>query len=97
MSGDVDIPATADLHPNKRNRGARRGPRSGISALHSIEVFGFEGYVLFAGRLLLPIFADPGFPALAGGSVASAEGEGGDVGVGDGNFLRGVLRHQAND
>ena len=51
----------------------------------------------FAGGFLLPIFADPGFPAFAGGGVATAEGEGGDVGIGDGNLLRRILQNEADD
>ena len=56
-----------------------------------VELLGLQGDVLFAGGFLLPIFADPGFPAFAGGGVASAEGEGGDVGISDGNFLRRIF------
>jgi hypothetical protein len=31
----------------------------------------------------LGVFFHPGFPAFAGGGIASGEGEGGDVGVSD--------------
>ena len=52
---------------------------------------------MLSGGFLLPIFADPGFPAFAGGSVASGEGEGGDVGIWDGNLLRGTFRDEPHD
>src|SRR5271157_727381 len=53
--------------------------------------------VLFAGGLLLPVLADPGFPAFASGGVASSEGQGGDIGIRNRNFLRRILRNEAHD
>ena len=55
-----------------------------------------EAQVFFAGGFFLGVFFHPGFPGFAGGSVASGEGQGGDVGVGDGNFFVGILRVQAD-
>src|ERR1700722_6451325 len=57
----------------------------------SIERFGLEADVLFAGGFFLGVFFHPGLPAFARGGVASGEGEGGDVGVGGGNFLAGIF------
>ena len=62
-----------------------------------VEVLRFERDVLFAGGFFLPILADPGFPAFAGGGVASGEGESGDVGIRDGNLLRGIFRDETHD
>ena len=56
-----------------------------------IQGFGFKGDVGFAGGFLRGVFFHPGFPSFAGGGVASGEGEGGDVGVGDRDFLVGVF------
>ncbi len=53
--------------------------------------------MLFAGGFFLPILADPGFPAFAGGGVASGEGESGDVGIRDGNLLRRIFRDETHD
>ena len=52
-----------------------------------VQGFGFEGYVGFAGGFFLGVFFHPGFPAFAGGGVASGEGQGGDFGVGDRDFF----------
>ena len=58
--------------------------RTGVSALHDLlERFGLDGNVLLTFGALLPVFFYPGFVALAGGGVASGEGDGGDFGLGD--------------
>lgn len=38
-----------------------------------------------------PVFADPGFPAFAGGGVAAAEGERRDIGVGNFDWRAGIF------
>src|SRR4051812_5299129 len=48
---------------------------------HLIQLLGLDADVLLAGLALFPILAHPGFVALAGGSVASAEGERSDIGI----------------
>src|SRR5208282_3008009 len=51
----------------------------------------------FRRRLFLGVFFHPGFPAFAGSGVASGKGEGGDVGVGDGDFFVGSFWEEADD
>ena len=62
-----------------------------------IQRFGFEGDVGLAGGFLDGVLFHPGFPAFAGGGVATGESESGDVGVGDGEFFVRVLGKKAND
>src|ERR1035441_10233705 len=49
-----------------------------------LQRLGLDGNVLLASGALFPVFFYPGFVALAGGGVASGEGDGGDFGIGDG-------------
>ena len=58
--------------------------------------FGVEAEVFLAAGFFLGVLFHPSFPGFAGGCVASGEGEGGDVGVGDRNFLVGVLWVEAD-
>jgi hypothetical protein len=55
-----------------------------------------EAQVLFAGGLFLGVFLHPGFPGLAGGGVASGEGQGGDVGIRDRDLIVRILRVEAD-
>ena len=48
-----------------------------------VQLFGLDADVLLAGLALLPVFAHPSFVTFAGCGIASAEGEGGDIGVRD--------------
>src|SRR5579863_783968 len=52
-----------------------------------VQRLGLQRYVLFAGGFFLGVFLHPGFPAFSGGGVSSREGQGGDISVGDGDFL----------
>ncbi len=76
--------------------GARNDKRYGDWPGALVQGLGLEGDVGFAGGFLCGVFFHPGFPALARGGVASGEGEGGDVGVGDGDFFVGSLWEEAN-
>src|ERR1019366_9147568 len=49
-----------------------------------LQRLGLDGNVLLAFGAFFPVFFHPGFVALAGGGVASGEGDGGDFGIGDG-------------
>jgi hypothetical protein len=64
--------------------------------VESVQGFGFEGYVGFAGGFFLGVLFHPGFPAFASGGVAPGEGQGGDVSVGDGNLFVRILRVEAD-
>src|SRR5260370_42546847 len=57
-----------------------------------LQTLRFQRNSLLPGRLPLPVLANPGLPALAGGGVASGEGQGSDVGVRDGHLLVRILR-----
>src|SRR3954462_13213466 len=48
-----------------------------------VELFGFDGDVLFAGGALFPVLAHPGFEAFAGRGIAASERERSDVGESD--------------
>src|SRR5271165_3560688 len=68
----------------------------GHPAIRSVEGFGVEGDLFFAGGFLLPVLPHPGFERLARCCVASGEGKGGDVGVGDGNPGPFIRRNDAD-
>src|SRR5215813_2986713 len=53
---------------------------------------GLQADVLLASGFLLEILLDPGFPALAGGSVATGKSKRCHVAIGNGNFLVGIFR-----
>src|SRR5690349_25075394 len=59
------------------------------------ELFRVQRYVL-ARHALLPVLADPVFPALARRHVPPGEGQGGDIGVADGNLPAPSLGHDAD-
>src|SRR4051812_24198227 len=61
-----------------------------------VELLGFDADVLFACLTLFPVLAHPGFVTLAGGCVASAECEGGDIGIRDIQLLVRVRRIDAH-
>jgi hypothetical protein len=52
--------------------------------------------VVFTGRLLLPILAQPRFPTFAGGGVTARKRERLDFRIGNGNSSAVVLRHYAD-
>ena len=60
------------------------------------QLFRLQRDALLASSFPLPVLADPGFPTFTGGGVASAERQRGDVGISNGNFLRGILRDEAH-
>src|SRR5215469_12196958 len=62
----------------------------------AVEGFGVDTDVRFAGGFLFPVLLDPGFEALAGGGVFPGEGQGGDVGVGNADFVRTTLGDHAD-
>src|SRR3954466_4609427 len=61
-----------------------------------VELLGLNADVLFAGLTLLPVLAHPRFVTLAGGSIATAEGERGDIGVRDIQLLVRIRRIDTN-
>src|SRR5215472_19286922 len=61
-----------------------------------VEGFGVDADILLAGGFLFPILSNPGFEAFAGGGVFASEGQGGDVGVGNADFVRTTLGDHAD-
>src|SRR3954468_21382164 len=61
-----------------------------------VELLGFDADVLFACLTLFPVLAHPGFVTLAGGSIASAECERGDIGIRNIQFLIRARRIDAH-
>src|SRR5689334_760609 len=62
---------------------------SGFSGL--LQRFWLKGNIFFACLALFPVFAHPSLPALAGGSIAPGESQGGYVAIRNIQFLAGVL------
>ena len=70
--------------------------RGSATASVLLAFVGMQPDVGFSGGLLFLIFLHPGFPALAGRGVASGEGQGGNVGVGNLASLLTLLRQHAH-
>src|SRR5271170_6371129 len=63
----------------------------------SVEWFGLEADIRFAGSLLFVVLFHPGGEAFAGGSVAPAERQRSNLAVGHRNFVPTVLGHHASE
>src|SRR5580658_3661733 len=62
-----------------------------------VERLGINADVLFARGFLLVVFFHPGGEAFSSGGIAPGEREAGDFAVSDGELVRLVLRHHADE
>src|SRR4029077_1546274 len=65
-------------------------------ALRLLQGLRLKGQIALSGRLFLPVFTHPGFPALARSGIASGKNECRDFGIGNFDTLVGIARQDAD-